>query len=99
MESRPDNRAEKVAALMKTRENFQKKVQKYFLVMVLRHRPCQATVGKGKIFALHRISNFPVHPDYTRTDEDIFTDAAIEMIKLDSNLDILSVPRAIKQAA
>lgn len=99
LESHPDNHAEKVAALMKTRENFQKKVQEDFLVMMLRHRPCQATVGKDKIFALHGISKFPLHPDYTRTDEDIFTDAAIEMMKLDSNLDILSVPHAVKQAA
>ena len=30
LESHPDNHAEKVAALMKTRENFRKKVQEFF---------------------------------------------------------------------
>lgn len=96
LESHPDNHVEKVVALMKTRENFQKKAQDDFLVMMLRHRPCQATVAKDKIFALYGISNFPLRPDYTRTDEDVFTDAAIKMMKLYSNLDILSVPHAIK---
>ncbi|OCK74923.1 HET-domain-containing protein [Lepidopterella palustris CBS 459.81] len=94
LERHPDNHAEKAAALMKTRENFQNRTPVDFLVLMLRHRPCQATIGKDKIFALSGLSDFPLRPDYTRTDEDVFTEAAIEMMKADGNLDILSVPHS-----
>jgi hypothetical protein len=93
LERNPDNHAEKVIALMKTRDNFQNKTYQNFLAMMLRHRPCQATIGKDKIFALSGLSDFPLQPDYSRTDADIFTDAAIEMMRMDNHsLNILSVP-------
>ncbi|KAF2502296.1 HET-domain-containing protein [Lophium mytilinum] len=95
LESHPDNHAEKVVALMKTRDNFQNSLYQDFLAMMLRHRACSATIGKDKIFALSGLSIFPLQPDYSKTDAEIFTDAAIEMMKMDDNsLNILSVPHA-----
>ena len=94
LESHPDNHVERAMALVTTRRNYQNKTPEDFLGIMMRHRPCQATIGKDKIFALSGLVDFPVRPNYLRSDEVVFADAATAVVRSASGLDILMVPHA-----
>ncbi len=96
LESSPDDHVAQASALITTRRRFQRGqlTADDFLQTMLRHRPCQATLARDKIFALSGLVQFPLRPDYRRSDEAVFVEAAQAIMTATASLDILMVPRA-----
>lgn len=81
--------------------SFKYKEGQGILTLLQQHRPCDATLPKDKVFAIHGIANdcgpemLDLNLDYRLETKDVYIETAMAILLRSAELNILAVPRVI----